>query len=113
MKLNEMMTPFGADIYYSNSFRNTLETHLEYFRKSSKTRTFEVPEDKADIFEGDLMGYLCDVGVEIYLHWLIMRMSGLKSPQDFGKSTLFLIVPDKMELERVRQAFSTSGKIRV
>lgn len=113
MSINSLMTNDGDDIYYRASFRQTLEAHMPHLRASKSTEKNNVPENLGAIFESDLSGYLNEFGYEMHLHWIIMRMSGLNSPHEFGVKTEYLLIPNKRELSRILQAYNTSNRIRI
>lgn len=111
MKINDAMLNPGPDIYYDKSFRDTLEAHMLFFRASSKTRTMDVEPHRATIYEADLFGYLSERNLNPSQFWLIMRISGMFSPHEFGKDTATLLVPASDEVEAIRQSFVATGLI--
>ncbi len=101
----------GADIYYSEDFRIVLETHMEWLKKHSTTVSRHVQPNEADKFEGDLSGYLINVNIERYLHWVIMRMNGMFSNTDFHVGFTVLLLPDPNTLDEIRQLYMTSHRV--
>jgi hypothetical protein len=103
------MISAGADIHYDKAFRDMLESHLEYLREHPKTRTIQVDPQRALVYEGDLFGFFLEARIEMQLHWVSMRVSGLFSPHDFTPETGNLLIPDSGELESLRQAHTATG----
>jgi hypothetical protein len=101
----------GDDIYYSKSFMDTLESHLDYFRKSSLSNTLQVDTKKAHIYEGDLFGYLNDIGIDQKYHWLVMRINDLYCSNEFDQTKYVLIVPSYDEVDQIRSAHTATGAI--
>ena len=108
MLIDKFMVNTGESIYYDEAFRATLESHMGFLRSSDKTRTVSVVPQKADVYNGDLFGYLGEVGIPYQYHWIIMRVNAFTSPYDFGSETYTLLVPDQKEIETIRVAHISS-----
>jgi hypothetical protein len=109
MIINDNMINGGADIFYDAGFRASLEAHMEYFRKSGKSRVVDVPSNLAVIYEGDFFGYLLRAGIALQYHWIIMRVNKMTSTDQFGVNTHTLIVPDQTQIETIRQAYASTN----
>ncbi len=109
MKIDDRMYSPGADVYYSKEFRDTLESHMDYFRKSSQTRILEVDQHKANVYDGDLFGFLLYSKIEPYLHWVIMRVNNMFSPFEFGPGVTNLMIPQDTLVEQLRQSQKSTG----
>lgn len=97
-------------VYYSKEFMDVLESFMNYFRKSTTSNTHIVDQTRTLVYEGDLYGYLNEKGIEPYLHWVIMRASGLSSPHEFNQQVITLIVPSIEKLEQIRISFGVFRK---
>ena len=112
MKIDEIATSDGADIYYSDSFRVVLEDHMTYLRNHPQTYLKEVSSKQAYKFEGDFFGLLSELNQSPEFYWIIMRMNKLTSPV-YSESTInSIIVPANDVIERIRSAFMNVNKIR-
>lgn len=109
MKVDEHMYEIGADVFYSKEFRDTLESHMDYFRKSRDTRAMDVDPQKAEVYDGDLFGFLLYAKIAPKLHWVVMRVNNFFSPTEFGPGVTSLLIPKTGDIESLRQSQKSSG----
>ncbi len=109
MDIYDMTIDSGDDLFYSKSFMDTLETHLDFFRKSTSTRVVSVDAKKTAIYDGDLFGLLNELNVEQRYHWLIMRVNNFYSNYDFGPGITSLLIPSQTEIEIIRSSYISTG----
>lgn len=95
-------------VYYTRAFRDVLESYLPTLRISRNTTSRVVTKHDANRFTTDLDGYLYAISIPAYMHWIIMRVNGMRSPQDFTTETEYLYIPSMEELEQIRQVYMTS-----
>lgn len=106
--LDEIKNP-GSPDYYDPSFRNTLESHLKYLREDAPgTYSVTVQPMAPIVYNQDLFGYLTEMKVEPYLHWLVMRMNNFFSPYDFDDKCTSLIIPSSKDVDVLRQSWKTT-----
>lgn len=86
----------GAD----EEHRRVLTQHRDYLMSLSTTQRIAVTDD-ATPFYYNLFRYLKEQQYPSKLHWIIMVLSGLNSPEDFDKTTKTLIVPHVSEVEKI------------
>lgn len=108
MSALSFILPDSNAIYFNQSFRDVLESYLPKLRMSRGTIVSKVAPVDGIKFRFDLDGYLIAQQVPSYLHWVIARINGLKSSQEFGPQVEFLLIPDADELEQVRQIYMTT-----
>jgi hypothetical protein len=109
--VDTMLTAQGAAVYYTDAFRNVLEDHMTYLRKATSTTVMNVDPIKAYRFELDLDGLLLDMGIPLYLHWVVMRMNNLSSPQQVPADLTTLLICAPSELEMIRQSEYTKARL--
>lgn len=109
--VDALLVPQGTDVYYTDAFRNVLEDHMTYLRGAASTTVGNVDPIKAYRFEFDLNGLLLDMGLPLFLHWTIMRMNNLSSPQHVPADLTTLLLPAPAELEMIRQAEYTKARL--
>lgn len=112
MDIDNLAVQSGAAIYYDDSFRAVLEDHMTYLRTHELTRIIQVEAHIADRWAGDLCGLLVSLNVPSYLHWVIMRMNGMMSPQDNGVDLRVLLVPSNKTLESIKNIHKTKSKVK-
>lgn len=109
--IDSLMSDQGADVYYSDGFRNVLEDHMTYLRTHQLTRVLDVTPKQAERFEYDLIGLLNELEVPVTLHWIVARMNHFDSihevPADLGS----LLAPDPKEISKLLQSYNTTNKI--
>lgn len=111
MKVDQLMFNAGATLWYDENFRHVLEAHMNYLRTTGNVASVEVSPHKADIYRGDLFGFLNEVGIDPQYHWVIMRVNEIFSPHDFGDHITTLLVPDQQVINRVFTAYRTNNRI--
>ena len=103
MSIEKYFLEDGADVYYEDSFRQAIEDHLTYIREHPTTERYTLLPKDVDRFTGNLFGYLVDIKKPTYMHWIIMRVSGLTDPTDFGINNTLLLVPNIKVIDDIRQ----------
>lgn len=111
MSVNDLMTASGPSIYYSDAFRHVLEDHMDLLRRLSSTKTLNVDPSAAYKYEHDLFGFLQMAGISTHLHWVVMRLNKMTSPDEFTIDIGTLMVPDPGVIEKIRQSHMSSRKI--
>lgn len=109
MKIDDLMEEPGPDVFYSKEFRDTLEAHMAYFRTSSAAKEFDVEPLQAEVYDGDLFGFLQYMGIEAKYRWFIMRLNNFFSPTEFGPGIATLLRMDTRSLEQLRQTQRSSA----
>lgn len=101
--IDNLMVPAGADIYYSDAFRNVLEDHMTYLRGHESTTRQEVEPIDIVRYQADLFGLLGKMGIPPYMHWVVMRMTDLTSPSRVPDDLIYVLVPDEAVISRLQQ----------
>ena len=109
MKIDERMQDPGPDVYYSKTFRDTLEAHMNWFRTHPDTSVEQVEPHQADIYDGDLFGYLIYLKIDPRYHFVVMRVNNFFSPTDFGPGVVELLVPKLGLVDTLRQTQKSAG----
>lgn len=109
VKIDADMYDAGADIWYSKEFRDTLESHMAYFRTAASTQPVDVDPQKAEVYDGDLFGYLLFIKAEPRHHFAIMRVNNWFSPTEFGPGVEVIYIPNVTEMEQLRQSQKSTG----
>lgn len=110
--VDRLMIDDGPSVDWDEDFRWVMEDHLTYLKNHSQTKVIPVDAGKAYQYEFDLHGYLYNVcGYPLYMHWIIMRCSGLKSITDFNSKVPFLIAPSADVVSQIRQTHLTTHRV--
>jgi hypothetical protein len=112
MQVDFDMTPDGNSLYYDPNFRYTLEAHIPYLLGLATTRSIVVDPHDAVVYNQDLFGYLLSAGILPCYHYVIMRLNGMFSPNEFNSDTQSLNIPSTTELESIRQSWSATTVIK-
>lgn len=111
MDIDNLAKDSGAAIFYDDSFRAVLEDHMTYLRTHPQSRIIQVEPHVADRWAGDLYGLLISLNIAPYLHWVIMRMNGMLSPQDCDGQLRALQIPYNKVLETIKNVHKTKSKV--
>lgn len=109
MKIDDKMQEPGPDVYYSKEFRDTLEAHMAWLRVQAGAQFDEVEAQKADVYDGDLFGYLIYLKINPRYHWVVMRANNFFSPTQFGPGVTQLLIPKLSLVDTLRQSQKSSG----
>lgn len=98
--------------YYDPKFRRVLEDHLTSLASSSSNKIYTPAPGVCWKHRGDFYGLLEELNIPKELHYITMRMSGLRNHQLFTGEDITLIIPSLTEVERLLRIYSTnSGQI--
>ncbi len=100
-----------SDIYDTAAWRLVVETHLNWLRTQRESDVVVVPPYLAYKYEGDLYGALTELRIPTHMHWTIMRVNGLYTPNDFrGEEAITLYVPTRETFQELAQVALTTQK---
>lgn len=84
----------GPDIFYSPEFRAVVEEHILVLQQNESTEKITIETHTAYQYENNLYGLLTYLEYPKQLHWIIMRINGLHSPNEFKRDTKQLVIPN-------------------
>lgn len=100
MALAQLETYDYHNVGSDPEFRALFETHRMYLMRHPKTRDLIVGNNARPFFY-NLYGYLIETDINPKLHWLILMLSDLESPEDFDSSVTTLRCPDLATVEEI------------
>jgi hypothetical protein len=100
----------GANVYYEEGFRITIEDHLQFLKDHAETTSIQIESKYAFKYAGDLSGLLTLYKVPVYLHWTIMRMNGFSSYTQLSEGESELLIPGINAVERLRSIYKTKNR---
>lgn len=100
--------PAMADpVYYQDDFRAKLEDHLVIFRTNAAWhQQLPVDPQEAYRYEFNLYTYLEAKMIPAHLHWFIMRLNDMVSPEQFGPGVAQLLLPVETQLDQLRSNYT-------
>lgn len=107
MPINDLLVSGGANIFYDQAFRNTLETNMGLLRASTGVITIAIESHDAYKYENDLYGLLQKLLYPEDAHWVIMRLNDFVDPREFSSTTTTLLIPDFTAVEQIRRLYMT------
>ena len=111
MQIDSLLTDPGANIWYNDLFRKTLESHISFLINDSGTTQIIPDASVVYKYTGDYFGLLNIYGIAPYAHWLVMRMNGLTSPCDCDSNVLSILVPNMQTIDFIRQSYTSTNTI--
>lgn len=102
MSIMNLINYTDSEQYHTPLWIRTIEDHIDFLRKSTRTQIRDVREELAHSFRGDLLSLLTELNVPPYLHWVVMRVNQFKTPEEY-QGELSLLVPDQREIENIRE----------
>lgn len=97
-------------VFFTENFRNVLETYVPTLRMSRESYTVKVDPADSIKYKGDLDGYLYSLSIPSFMHWITCRVNGMKSSLDFNPDYEYIIIPNQVELEQIRQIYMTTSQ---
>ncbi len=110
-KINKLERDMGPDIVYSEGFKQVLEDHISVIRQDPTTEVVEIDPQVAYANEGDLTAVLDHYNMPMEQHWLIMRVNGLTSPQEYSADITTLLFPSRTTFDSILSGYRTDQKI--
>lgn len=96
----------GSAIYYSDTFRQMIEDHMDVLKTMTTTQTRLITDDDwATLYkyEGDFYGLLGALQLDRKYHWTIMRMNGYRSRFEATTDISTLLLPDWSYVDKLAQ----------
>lgn len=99
--VNELVT-YTLPHYAANPrLRNVLITHRKYLREHESTTSMAVDLKVARPYLYNLYGYLTTVKIPSQLHWIILMLSDMNSPEDFDATVKALHIPSIATIDEI------------
>lgn len=89
---------------YNEGFLNFLEDYIGMIKQGG-LEPLVVPSAQASSFPGDLYGLLLDLGISPDHHYAVMRVNGLRSPNDFDGLEKPLLIPDLRIVDQLKSLY--------
>jgi hypothetical protein len=108
-RLKQFRQQLTEPAFYSEAYRNTIESCLSLLKVHHKTREVKLDPHKSRIYRYDFYTYLRHtVGINPEYHWIIMRLNDMLSPRDFDENVTQLLIPDESYLRQVQIQLNTT-----
>lgn len=112
MDIYALMQDSGADIFYDDAFRRSVEDHLPYLKSLKVNQVINVEPMQAYKYAGDFFALLTSLNIPMKYHWIVMRLNDMLSPQDYKDTQLEFIYPPPDELKKISRLFLSQNKLR-
>ena len=88
-------------------YRVLIDSHVPYFRASSKTTTQSVEPLYGEKYTGDFYGLLDYLAVSKKFRYLVLRMNDIPSSDAYDGTQLTFLIPDASEANRVLDVYTS------
>lgn len=109
--LHETLRNDGPVVFYTADFRRLIEDHLDYLKQNNRSTPISIAEKDLHKYEYDLFGLLVEYELPRHLHWIVMRLNGMTSPDQFTELNTSLLIPDPSEIDRLKDIQMSVHKI--
>lgn len=111
--LFQQMRNQEALIYYDRDFQDFLEMNMADLKKVSVNNSSNIELPETQYVRADRnFNLLCNIaGIPYHMHWVTMRVNGIKRPSDYRYTMRNLVQVDMSALERLILQFSESQSI--
>lgn len=106
MKIDDIAIPVGAEVYYTQGFRDCLEDHLFYIKENVRT-VANIEPMTAWRWQSDFYSLLLHMQVPVYLHWVTMRVNDMTNPNEYSPDQLQIRIVDEGIIEDIRATYKT------
>lgn len=89
------------------NFYVLMDSHVDFFRKHPNTQAIAIPGQQAEKYRGDFTGLLDSQSIDKKYHYLIMRVNGWSSSQEYDGATLSFLLPDTTLMARVIMTYKS------
>ena len=94
----------GLAIYYDPKFRKVLEDHMEILRTHPETSSITISHADMNKYKWNITGYLATL-CEPHMVWLIQRLNGYKTDEDYDGTNDTLLIPSTNAVEDIRMRY--------
>jgi len=107
MKISSLLPV--TDSYYQNyDFETFIESHIPYIIQNYISIQKDVPENVTIVYKGDFYGLLSSLLIPMDLHYIVMRVNGFYSSQDFTGEAIVVMVPNDKEITLLKNVYKTT-----
>lgn len=108
----------GPDLFYDETFRLMIETHINILRTDHVTIE-DIPDNHYYQYEGDFYGFLQSKNILPNLWWIYLRVNNMFNPNEFAKDLRDplgkrvkpkFIRPNEGQLTRIQQMWMSLKK---
>lgn len=107
MKLHTLASPAGDATYYSNGYRQLVESHYTYFLQNDQISLRSIDDQTADKYHGDFYGLLDALDYPKHHHWPILFFNRYRHSGDYRRETTVVLIPDVHYLDILMQLYKT------
>lgn len=114
MNGKELLSKGGDDVHYEEKFRNALEPCIQYIRNSGVgVVSRELTPVDREVYNNDFYGLLTKLGITPRMHWVLLRLNGMRSPREYDMEMTSILVMLEHEVSIINQMWRTTSKIKV
>lgn len=112
MTIDDLASNEDTTVYDNDAFRRILEDHITLLKSPQNSNRVLLEKHLVYKYQFDLAGFLLTHNVPAKYHWITMRCNGLTSPEDSLDELTELLLPNFDTVEKIKQAYFTTNKIR-
>ena len=98
----------SSELYYQEKFKQTIEDHLPLLKEKVTTQPIESYLQTQCKYNFYLL--LNRLNVSYKYHWVVLRVNGLHTPQDYTGEKMFIYLPDFKQVDRLMQVYNTKSE---
>lgn len=100
--VNRLINYNYPEISAEPKYRAKVIPYLNYLRNHKDTKIIAVSQSSARPYYHNLYGYLTSLGYDVSLHWPIMVLSGLPSPEALDETVKTLTIPSIALIDEIK-----------
>lgn len=107
--LDSLVQTTSSGVLGDPGFRLTLDAHRRFFLSAGNYDVHQVDDHNAQKYRYDLNGYLNAKGITQEFHYLVMRLNGMTSYNEFSfNSFKILLIPQAEAYREVVRRYRTT-----
>lgn len=101
----------ASEVFYMPEFKNDVEGNLSFLIINADEAYFEVTQQEARKYRGDLMGLFMVKGIPPSSQWIMMRMNGYYCSSDYDGEQVRFIRPRNELVSQIQRKFSMNHNL--
>lgn len=92
--------------FFEEDFIHTLESHLTHLRNTN-VQFKTIDTHLLDKYRGDFYGLLDELGIGKQYHYIVMRVNGFNSSDNYRSNMTAIVIPSFTEIESIKDIYRT------
>lgn len=111
MRLHDLLTPAGDVTFYTDGYRQLVESHYRYILEQGYLTVQSIDGQMAGKYHGDFYGLLDALFIPKKYQWATLFFNRYRHPGDYDQTTVSIVIPDVSFLDLLMQLYKTRKRL--